>query len=67
MTVSEAIDYLPHHAFDDDLVMIDGERYDLSNEDVELTSHINGDVVDPEQTDLHDGDHLVVVLETDYE
>ena len=69
VTFAEAIDLLPHFAFDTDgddhAVTIDGTTYDEADPGTELTFLINGESVDPTARELQDGDALRLEIRTD--
>lgn len=69
VTVAEAIDLLPHFAFDTDgddhAVTIDGTTYDEADPGTEMTFLINGERVDPTTWELQDGDELRLEITTD--
>lgn len=69
VTFAEAIDLLPHFAYENDdgnhVVTVEGTTYDERDPETELTFEINGDDVDPTERELHDGDDLSLEITTD--
>ncbi|RQH00905.1 hypothetical protein [Natrarchaeobius oligotrophus] len=68
VTFAEAIDFLPHFSYDRDdgnhVVTYDDTTYDGAD-GTELTFVRNGDVVDPTDHELYDGDDLRLEITTD--
>ncbi|MFC6718267.1 hypothetical protein ACFQGT_11560 [Natrialbaceae archaeon GCM10025810] len=71
VTFAEAIDLLPHFAFEERdggrVVTVDGTTYDDTDDGTTLEFLANGESADPTAYELHDGDELRLEIETDAE
>lgn len=69
VTFAEGIDLLPHFAYErtdgNHVVTIDGTVYDGRDDGTDITFAVNGDEVDPTETEIHDGDSLRLEVTTD--
>lgn len=64
LTLAEAMDRLGIEVTEE-TVTFDGETYDDADPDTDVRIAINDEPVDPETAELHDGDHVEIVVETD--
>lgn len=68
VTFAEAIDLLPHFEYDrsdgSHVVTYDGTVYNGGEPGTELTFAIDGEPVEPTETELHDGDALRLEIAT---
>ncbi|AEH36053.1 hypothetical protein [Halopiger xanaduensis] len=69
VTFAEGIDLLPHFAYEQmdgaHVVTIDGTVYDGRDDETDIAFTVNGDEVDPTETEIHDGDSLQLEVTTD--
>lgn len=68
VTVAQAIDLLPHFAYVNEngnhIVTVDGTDYDERNSGTEILFSIDGDVINPTEYKLRDGDEIRVEITT---
>ena len=68
VTAAEALDKLPEFAFEVDedgrILQIDDETYDSREPDVTIEVRINGEIVEPAEYTLEDGDEILVEVQT---